>query len=342
MERCLELAAIGAGSVAPNPMVGAVLVHQGRIIGEGFHRKYGEAHAEINCLQSVREEDRQHIPASVMYVSLEPCAHHGKTPPCADRIILEKIPHVVIGCRDPFKEVDGRGIAKLNAAGIRTTVGILEKECIDLNRRFFTYYKQHRPYVILKWAESGNQKIAKSDYSRVFISNELSNRLVHQWRNEEASILIGTNTAYFDNPSLTVRGRESNHPVRMIVDMGLRLPSKLQIFDRQSPTIIFNSIRHEESANLLYYQVTEDVELVHQLVHALYQLKIQSVFVEGGSRLIQSFIDAGIWDEARIITNEAMLISEGIPAPELFTGELRSEIHLDADRIKIYNNPIKA
>ena len=340
MRRCLHLAAKGAGYVAPNPMVGAILVHNSRIIGEGYHQRFGEAHAEVNCISSVKEEDVNLITSSVLYVSLEPCAHFGKTPPCADLIIRHKIPKVVIGIRDPFKEVNGKGIEKLQKAGVDVLLGILEEECKEINKRFFTFYTKHRPYIILKWAETANGFISTSSLpstddnqvfpdnlagtgavqhtgnGRLLISNEYTNRLVHKWRSEEAGIMVGTNTALSDNPDLTTRLWNGPSPVRLIIDMDLRLPGTLKIFNHASPTIIFNTVKHEEDGNLLYYQVTEDTNLVHQVVNALCHLKIQSVMIEGGARLLQSFIDEQCWDEIRIIKNSKLIIEKGLPAPQ--------------------------
>ncbi|MBL7743449.1 MAG: bifunctional diaminohydroxyphosphoribosylaminopyrimidine deaminase/5-amino-6-(5-phosphoribosylamino)uracil reductase RibD, partial [Chitinophagaceae bacterium] len=314
MNRCLQLAEMGAGNVAPNPLVGAVLVHEGRIIGEGYHEKYGQAHAEVNCIkQAVQNGFENLIAYSTLYVSLEPCAHFGKTPPCADLIIQYKIPRAVIGCRDPFKEVNGKGIEKLKAAGVEVETGVLEKECRELNKRFFTFHTAHRPYIILKWAQTADgfmappppkRGIIASEYlkesfkiedskappsegfgeARLLISNEYTNRLVHKWRSEEASIMVGTNTALHDDPELTTRLWPGHSPVRLVVDMSLRLPSFLHVFDRKAKTIVFNTVKHEEQGDLIYYQVTEDVSLVHQVVNALYQLKLQSVLVEGGAR----------------------------------------------------------
>jgi diaminohydroxyphosphoribosylaminopyrimidine deaminase/5-amino-6-(5-phosphoribosylamino)uracil reductase len=247
----------------------------------------------------VAEADITLIAGSALYVSLEPCAHYGKTPPCADLIIAKKIKKVVIGCRDPFKEVDGKGIEKLRLAGVDVTVGILEKECWHLNKRFFTFHTQHRPYIILKWAQTANGKIAAASKERLLITNDYTNRLVHKWRSEEAGILVGTNTAILDDPALTNRLWHGKSPVRMIVDMSLRLPISLKIFDGQQPTIIFNAGMHDETNALQYYQVTEDVSIVHQMLNACYQNNIQSILVEGGAKLLQSFIDEGIWDEAR-------------------------------------------
>jgi diaminohydroxyphosphoribosylaminopyrimidine deaminase/5-amino-6-(5-phosphoribosylamino)uracil reductase len=341
MHRCLELAKLGAGNVAPNPMVGAVLVYEDRIIGEGFHEKYGEAHAEVNCInQAIKNGHAALIPLSVIYVSLEPCAHFGKTPPCADLIIRHEIPKVVIGCRDPFKEVDGKGIEKLKAAGVEVETGILEEECKELNKRFFTFHTQRRPYVILKWAQTADNKISSGTSERLLISNEYTNRLVHKWRSEEASILVGTNTVNQDDPELTTRLWPGKSPVRLIVDMHLRLPSFLKVFDGSVRTMVFNSIKHEEDGNCLYYQVTEDVSLVHQLMNALYQLKVQSVIVEGGALLLQSFIDEGVWDEARVITNTQLTIESGLPAPLLKNGY---EIKIDSiftDTINVFKKNV--
>ncbi len=337
MSRCIELALKGAGNVAPNPMVGAVLVYKDRIIGEGWHEQYGKAHAEVNCITSVKKEDEAFIEQSVMYVSLEPCAHYGKTPPCANLIIEKKIPTVVIGCRDPFKEVDGKGIEKLQSAGVEVVTGVLEKECKGLNKRFFAFHTQHRPYIILKWAQTANGKIAAGNNDRLLISNDYSNRLVHKWRSEEASILVGTNTALLDNPSLTNRMWEGHHPIRLVVDMDLRLPASLHVMDGTVPTIVFNTVKHEEKNNLLFYQVTNDVSLVHQICHALYQLNIQSVLVEGGAHLLQSFIDANMFDEIRVITNTQMEIPEGIAAPDIQDFSVADTFQLNADTIRFYH-----
>jgi diaminohydroxyphosphoribosylaminopyrimidine deaminase/5-amino-6-(5-phosphoribosylamino)uracil reductase len=337
MHRCIELAQLGAGYVAPNPMVGAVLVHDGRIIGEGYHKQFGEPHAEVNCISSVEEKNKSNIPLSTLYVSLEPCSHFGKTPPCTDLIIANKIPEVVIGCRDPFKKVNGKGIEKLKTAGVRVVYGVLEKECQQLNKRFFTFHTQHRPYIILKWAETADKKIASNGTERLLISNDQTNRLVHKWRSEEAAILVGTNTALLDDPELTTRYWSGSSPIRLIVDMDLSLPLSLKIFNGKQRTVIFNTIKYEETNDLTYYQVTEDVSLVHQIVNALYQMKIQSVIVEGGARLLQSFIDEDMWDEVRVIKNEKLIINNGLAAPELELQNANEEIKILDDSIKIYS-----
>jgi diaminohydroxyphosphoribosylaminopyrimidine deaminase / 5-amino-6-(5-phosphoribosylamino)uracil reductase len=341
MHRCIELARLGAGLVAPNPMVGALLVHNDRIIGEGWHRKYGEGHAEVNCIASVKEEDKPLISSSVLYVSLEPCAHHGKTPPCADLIILTGIPKVVIGCRDPFKQVDGKGMEKLKAAGVDVVLGVLEEECRELNKRFLTFHTQHRPYIILKWAQTVDGKIGSGNDQRLLISNEYSNRLVHQWRSEEGAILVGTNTAMFDDPALTNRLWPGASPIRLVVDMDLRLPSHLKVFNREIRTIVFNTKKHEENDNLLYYQVTHDANLVHQILNALYQIRILSVLIEGGAQLLQSFIDEGLWDEARVINSMNNFSQQnpavkGLPAPKLTNGSKIAVMDMLSDQIDIY------
>lgn len=337
MHRCIELARLGAGNVAPNPMVGAVLVHKDRIIGEGYHEVYGRAHAEVNCLNSVKKEDEHLINSSVLYVSLEPCNHYGKTPPCTNLILDKKIPKAVIGCRDSFKQVNGKGIERLRTHGVEVVTLVLEHECKLLNKRFFTFHTQHRPFIVLKWAQTSNGKIASvPGAERLLISNDFTNRLVHKWRSEEQAILAGTNTAIADDPKLDNRLWNGKLAVRMVIDVSLRLPSHLNIFDQQQPTIIFNKVKHEEGKNLLYYQVTDDVNIVHQVMNACCQLNIQSVLVEGGARLLQSFIDDDCWDEARIITNESLYVEEGLSAPQLKNNLLVSSEHIFNDRIDYF------
>ncbi len=336
MRRCIELARLGSGKVAPNPMVGAVLVHNERIIGEGFHQQYGQAHAEVNCINSVSANDVGLIASSAMYVSLEPCAHFGKTPPCSDLIIQKQIPKVVIGCRDPFTEVDGKGIDKLQKAVIEVVTGVLEEECKELNKRFLHFVTQKRPYIILKWAQTANGKMANDGNERLLISNEYTNRLVHQWRSEEAAILVGTNTALLDDPSLNTRLYPSNDPVRLVIDMSLRLPSSLKIFDQQQRTIVFNESKQEENGNILYRQIDKE-NSIQQIIDACYKLQLQSILVEGGAKLLQSFIDAGIWDEARIITNKELQISGGLPGPLLKQESIKEE-NISSDTIYYYTN----
>jgi len=336
MHRCLQLAKLGAGNVAPNPMVGAVLVYKDRIIGEGYHQQYGQPHAEVNCINSVKDEDRTLIAKSILYVSLEPCAHHGKTPPCADLIIANKIPDVIVACRDTYIEVDGKGIEKLKAAGVNVMVGVLEKEALELNKRFFTFHEKCRPYIILKWAQSKEGNIADADRSRVLISNEQTNILVHKWRSEEAAILVGTNTALYDDPSLTTRLWTGNNPVRMVIDSDLKLPATLHLFDNTVPTIVFNKHKNEVDGLITYYKLRTDKNINLQILNALYELKLQSVIVEGGTRLLQSFIDNDYWDEVRIITNTDLSIVDGLSAPLFESDQLIKEETILNDRISYY------
>jgi diaminohydroxyphosphoribosylaminopyrimidine deaminase/5-amino-6-(5-phosphoribosylamino)uracil reductase len=348
MQRCIELAKLGAGNVAPNPMVGAVLVHKDRIIGEGYHEQYGQAHAEVNCINSVCDDDKYLITESTLYVSLEPCAHHGKTPPCADLVIRHQIKKVVVGCRDPFKEVDGKGIEKLRAAGVEVHMSAMEQQCIDLNKRFFTFHTKHRPYIVLKWAQSNDLKIASLHADRLLISNDYSNKLVHKWRSEEAAILVGTNTAMLDDPSLTNRLWHGNNPIRLLVDMQLRIPPKHHLYNNEASTVIFNLKEHsgdlgmqqqtlDKSLNRTwYYQITEDVSAVQQILHACYRMNIQSILVEGGSKLLQSFIDEDMWDEARTITNTSLIVEQGLTAPVLKNYIASSTENIFTDRVDVY------
>lgn len=347
MHRCIQLARKGAGFTAPNPLVGAVLVHGDRIIGEGWHQQYGEAHAEVNCIRNAMEQGHaDKISASVLYVSLEPCAHTGKTPPCTDLIIRHGIPTVVIGCRDPFPEVNGKGIEKLIAAGIEVITGVLETECRDLNKRFFCFHTRHRPYVILKWAQTGDGYIAPppaTDHTinqqsqRLLISNAYTNRLVHRWRSSEAAILVGTQTALQDDPELNNRYWTGNSPVRLVLDMQLRLPASLRVFNRSVKTIVFNA--HQEGGDdlLRYYRLNPEAALVPQLLEALFQLQLQSVLVEGGAQLLQSFIDAGSWDEARVITNQGLSIGSGLAAPVLSQHRLLHSFRCGTDTIDLFH-----
>lgn len=317
MNRCLQLAALGAGQVAPNPMVGALLVYKGRVIGEGYHQQYGKAHAEVNCIKSVSPADKELVASSIMYVSLEPCAHFGKTAPCTDLIIEHSIPKVVIGCKDSFEAVNGRGIEALKTVGVAVETGVLEKECIEINKRFFVFHEQQRPYVILKWAQTSDGFIASNTAERIFISTEITNCLVHKWRSEEAGILIGTNTALLDDPALTTRRWTGDSPVRLVIDKELKLPNSLRLFDGSNKTIVFNHVKQEAGENLLYHQINSKAEMLLQILAELHKLNLQSVIVEGGAKLLQSFIDAGLWDEARVISNMEMVIGEGLAAPVL-------------------------
>ncbi len=344
MYRCLQLAELGEGTVAPNPMVGAVLVHEGRIIGEGYHKKYGGAHAEVNCIHSVRANDLFLIPFSTLYISLEPCAHFGKTPPCADMIIQQKIPRVVIGSRDPYIDVNGKGIDKLKSAGVDVVENIMKKQSEHLNKRFYCFHTKRRPYIILKWAQTWDRKIGYIPVDdlkkyiipeRVYISNEYTNRLVHRWRSKEMAIMIGTNTALQDDPQLTTRLSPGLNPLRIVIDLNLKIPQTLKIFDDKSRTIILNYHKHEE-CEVFYYKLVQRISLLPQIMQALHSLHIQSILIEGGAKLLQSFIDENLWDEARVITNEQLAIGNGLSAPLLKNENLVSSETCFSDRISYF------
>jgi len=337
MQRCFQLALLGSGHVAPNPMVGAVLVHNDRIIGEGFHRKYGEAHAEVNCISSVASSSQHLVCKSTLYVSLEPCTHYGKTPPCADLIIKNAIKNVVIGCTDPFEKVNGSGIEKLAAAGINVVPGLLEAEALALNKRFFTFHQKQRPYIILKWAQSNNYKIADG-LQRTYISHEYTNMLVHKWRSEEGAIMAGTNTVLQDDPSLTTRLWPGNNPLRIIIDRHLKIPEEAAVMKDDLPIIILNTIKHEEKGEKLFYRTGEADDLLAVTLNLLHQRNITSLIVEGGAVLLQSFIDSGLWDEARIITNKEMYIEEGTAAPLLNDSHLSDTISSGSDQVQFFTN----
>lgn len=339
MSRCLELARLGLGNVSPNPMVGSVIVHNNKIIGEGFHQVYGGPHAEVNAINAVK--DKSLLKESIMYVSLEPCAHYGFTPPCSDLIIEKQIPKVVIGTVDPFAEVAGKGIEKLRKAGVAVVTGILEKECQELNKRFFTYHQKQRPYIILKWAQTADGFIDKSrDHiefgSPTWITGDLSRALVHKIRSEEDAIMVGTNTAKLDNPSLTVRNWSGRNPLRVVIDRDLKLSPSLNLFDGQAKTLIFNLEKDETEGHNTWIQVKNEHEMLPPLMEALHQEKVQSLIVEGGTKLLESFIWLGLWDEMHVFTGNKFF-GKGVYAPKV-NGRLIAEEWLDTDHLRIYYN----
>jgi len=336
MQRCLELACKGQGHVAPNPMVGAVLVHNDIIIGEGWHQQYGAAHAEVNCIAAVKEEHRSLIPQSTLYVSLEPCAHFGKTPPCADLIIRNNIPEVIIGCRDTYSEVSGKGIKKLTDAGIKTETGVLEDACRWLNRNFFTFHEQKRPHIILKWAESANGFIAPADGKPTMLSNQLSQRLVHKMRKDADGIMVGYNTALGDNPRLNNRLWDGKDPVRIVLDNNATLPTGLHLLDNTQPTIIFNYIKQEEEGRNCWVKI-DPANALPAILAYLYERKITSLIVEGGTNTLQRFINSGLWDEALIIKTPAF-ISNGIKAPILSGATIKDSYWLATDHHLLYTH----
>lgn len=317
MQRCLQIAENGIGYASPNPMVGSVIVLDGKIIGEGWHRKYGGPHAEVNAIRAVADENL--LTKSTLYVNLEPCAHHGKTPPCSDLIIEKKIPKVVIGCIDSFSKVAGKGIEKMKKAGISVTTGVLEAESRHLNRRFFTFHEQKRPYIILKWAQTTDGFIDIADHRKqetkgLWITNEWCRRLVHKWRSEESAILVGTETALKDNPRLDIRSWHGINPCRIVLDRKRRLPQNLHLFDSSQPTIIYTEEASEPKQNIEYTEIDFGTDCIPQILDDLYKRNTLSVIVEGGKQILDSFIDRGIWDEARIFSGEKFFY-EGTPAP---------------------------
>ncbi len=337
IKRCLELAAKGLGNVAPNPMVGSVIVLDGNIIGEGFHQQYGQAHAEVNAVNSVENKDL--LKKATLYVNLEPCSHFGKTPPCADLIIEHKIPYVVIGTIDSNSMVCGRGIEKLVKAGIDVKTGVLENECKELNKRFFTYHEKKRPYIILKWAQTADgfvdaKRTEDSTEKALQISNSDSKKLLHKWRSEEQAIMVGTNTALLDNPSLTVREVQGKNPLRITFDKWLRIPTEFHLFDKSTPTLIFTANSVPSETNLEYVTIDFEKDIILQVLAELYKRNIQSLIVEGGSQVLNSFIDEGLWDEARVFISDQK-IEKGLHAPVLKENPI-SKQNISGDKLMIY------
>lgn len=338
MARCLQLAANGRFGAPPNPMVGAVIVHNDTIIGEGYHRQCGKAHAEVNAIASVKEPSL--LRESTMYVSLEPCAHYGKTPPCADLIIEKGIPRVVIGCRDSFDQVDGKGIQKLRQAGVDVTVGVLEAECMTLNRAFFTFHSQRRPYITLKWAQSSDGYIdalrqAGDGRTPMAFSTESSALRVHRLRALSDAIFVGRRTAMLDNPSLTTRLWPGKNPLRLVIDRNGGLDAGLHLFDKSAKTIVFTEVFRDIVADEMVVQVSVDFsnDILPQIMHYLYAQGIQRLLVEGGGTLLQSFIDEGLWDEAFIET-APFTLGEGVKAPHLVGGLKNEEFAYSDNRIE--------
>lgn len=312
INRCIELALKAKGKTYPNPMVGCVIVHEGKIIGEGYHQKAGEPHAEINAIQSV--ENKELLKEATLYVSLEPCSHYGKTPPCALKIIETGFKKVVIGTLDHHEKVNGKGKDLILNAGIEVQENIQKEECTALNKRFFTYHQKKRPFILLKWAESADGFIDK-DFKPYPIGNQLTQQFVHKIRSEEHAILVGTQTALTDNPSLTTRKILGRNPIRILIDFDLKVPTDFNIFNHEAETIILNSRIEKQIENLHFIKIHQDKSL-QNILDALYEKNIQSVLVEGGRKTLQRFIDAGIWDEAIIIKNPDLFLNHGTQAPK--------------------------
>jgi diaminohydroxyphosphoribosylaminopyrimidine deaminase / 5-amino-6-(5-phosphoribosylamino)uracil reductase len=317
MHRCLQLAKLGERRVAPNPMVGCVVVHNDQIIGEGFHQKYGEAHAEVNAICSVVDQTK--LKQSTLYVNLEPCAHYGKTPPCADLIVDTGIPKVVIGTIDPFAEVAGKGIEKLEKNGVEVELGVLSEQCLELNRRFFTFHREKRPYIILKWAQTADGFVdidrTKTEFGQpTWITNEMARIAVHKQRATESAIFIGTETALKDNPSLTLRDWYGEQPLRIVPDRRQRLPASLNIFNKEAPSALLTPQTRPDQQDITIVAIDREDDVIDKLMDYLYENRILSVIVEGGPRMLQSFIDRKMWDEAHVYIGQ-LSFKAGIKAP---------------------------
>ncbi|WP_439181820.1 bifunctional diaminohydroxyphosphoribosylaminopyrimidine deaminase/5-amino-6-(5-phosphoribosylamino)uracil reductase RibD [Carboxylicivirga taeanensis] len=339
MQRCLQLAKMAEGNTYPNPMVGSVIVYNGKIIGEGYHRKAGEPHAEVNAVNSVK--DKSLLRHSTLYVNLEPCAHYGKTPPCSKLIIDNEIPSVVIGCIDSFSEVAGKGVEMMRRAGVEVKVGVLEDESLELNRRFFTFHNKQRPYIILKWAETldGFIDIDRTDEQLgrpTWITNEWARRAVHKQRASEQAILIGTHTALKDNPSLTLRDWAGEQPLRCVIDKRCQLDGSKQLLDGESPTVVYNLLRDSRTPNLEYVKLSNEGDFIDQILKDLWQRNIQSLIVEGGSTTLSTFIETSLWDEAyRYIGH--VFFKSGVKAPPL-NAKISNQEKFGSSELLVYRN----
>lgn len=339
IRRCFLLAKQGLGNVAPNPLVGCVIVKNGEIIGEGFHKKYGDSHAEVNAVNSVK--NKSEIENSDVYVNLEPCSHYGKTPPCADMLITHRIKRVIVSNLDPNPLVNGKGVEKLRQAGIEVVTDILEEEGRELNKRFLTFFKKQRPYIILKWAQTldGFIDIKRDLLNKSFtttrnnwITNDQLKILVHKWRSEEQAILIGTNTALNDNPQLNTRFWTGKSPIRMVIDKELVLSSNLNIFDQSLPTVVFTSVSKQNVGNIEYHQVNFNNNTEIEIFNYCFNKNIQSIIIEGGKELLESFINKGLWDEARILIGDKKF-NQGLKAP-CIEGEIVKKLKFGNDEYK--------
>lgn len=333
MQRCIELALKAKGHTYPNPLVGSVIVHNGKIIGEGYHQKAGEPHAEINAINSVKNPEL--LPNSTIYVTLEPCSHFGKTPPCALKLKEIGFKKVVIGAMDTHEKVNGKGKNILEEAGIEVVTGVLENECRKLNKKFFTFHEKKRPFIILKWAESADGFMDK-DFKPTSVSNTLANQFVHQLRNDEHAILVGTQTALNDNPSLTTRNIAGKNPVRILIDFDLKVPRDFKIFNDEAKTIVINSVKDSEEKHIKFIKADKD-NFLQNLMNILYVEHIQSVIIEGGSKTLQTFIDQNLWDETVVIRNPELFLQNGTKAPKLAINAVTIEF-VRNNQISFYEN----
>lgn len=340
MQRCIELAEMGLGNTAPNPLVGCVIVHEHKIIGEGFHQQFGGPHAEVNAINSVKNKEL--LKNSTLYVTLEPCSHYGKTPPCADLIVKMGIPRVVISAEDPFPKVAGKGIEILKNAGINVQTGVLKEEYEFVNRRFFTFLKKQRPYIILKWAQTkdGFIDVERTDEKPkiTWITNDTCRTLVHKWRSEEQAILIGTNTAINDNPELTVRSWTGKNPLRIVIDQNNILSKNLKVFNNKAQTLIIteNIQTNKSEKNIENVRMSFNENLVESILNELYKRNIQSVIIEGGAQTLNTFICKNIWDEARVFTGD-ITFGKGLSAPILNKEPISTEMILES-KLQVYKN----
>lgn len=338
MQRCIELALMAGGNTAPNPLVGSIVVHNNIIIGEGYHERYGQAHAEVNAINSVK--DKSLLKDSVLYVTLEPCSHHGKTPPCSERIVREGIKKVVAGTIDTSAKVNGKGIDFLRNQGVEVIIPVLENECRFLNRRFFTFHEKKRPYIILKWAQSADGFIApEKPLQPMKISNDISHTLSHRWRTEEAAIMVGTNTALTDNPQLTPRSWQGNSPVRLVIDRHLRIPANYHLRDSSVKTFFYNELKDDIQGLNFFIKIDFDKNILPQICNHLFSESITSVIIEGGSVLLNSFISQNLWDETRVFTSEKILNS-GIHSPVFSLPAVQTEMSGN-DLLSVYYNSVK-
>ena len=339
MQRCLDLAIKGRTKVKPNPMVGCVIVYKGKIIGESYHKEYGKAHAEVNAINSVR--DKNLLKESTLYVNLEPCAHHGKTPPCSDLIVAKKLKRVVVGCKDSFAKVAGKGIEKMQKAGIEVTVGVLEKESLELNKAFFTFHSKKRPYIILKWAQTLDSYIdvirKPTDPIGVnWITHTNLRMIVHKWRSEESAIMVGAGTAINDNPKLDTRELFGKNPLRILISEFDKINFSSHLLDNSIPTIVFTNKKLDNKSNTQFVNIDLNIKPIKQVLNYLYNIEIQSIIIEGGQHLLQSFIDEKIWDEARVLIGDKTF-GEGLSAPK-FIHKHSSSSRFSNDTIIYYNN----
>jgi diaminohydroxyphosphoribosylaminopyrimidine deaminase/5-amino-6-(5-phosphoribosylamino)uracil reductase len=335
MSRAMELAKLGQGHVSPNPLVGCIIVHDNKIIGEGWHKEYGKAHAEVNAINQV--VDQSLLKQSTLYVNLEPCSHFGKTPPCADLLIKHQVKKVVVSNMDPNPQVNGLGLKRLKENGIDVVTGVLEQQGKELNKRFFRFIQNNRPYIILKWAQTSDGFIAKKNFDSKWISNDQSRQLTHKWRSEEDALLVGPRTAQHDNPTLNVRDWSGRNPIRIVLDRFLRLSEKLNVFDRSQSTLCYNLLKHEEHKNLALIRASEE-NFIGDVLHDWHQRNIQSVIVEGGTQTINLFLEKGIWDEARIF-RAPKTFGEGIQAPHSPNADYQSS-WIGSDELRVYKNKV--